>query len=197
MASLHDTPSGTYGARKDLMKGHLSKTDYILFSDGLETLYYRAREIFTILITSESSPEISSYTLFLWRHMGVIPHSPPLWRFIGNVQHDLPNKAKAQVSCGVFIGHDHVRTKSGRVALYTTKTEVTQFLIRKYVEIRGKRRPLQIFVNPENAVLRETNPKNVSVDGDGFLSLLEHYSLAIVHTRKHFSYFANCILLNA
>ena len=63
-------------------------------SDGLETLHYRAHEIFTILVTPGSLPEVSGYTVSMTPY-GCLPHSPPLEKFIGNtvIMFSIPNMA--------------------------------------------------------------------------------------------------------
>ena len=53
-------------------------------SDGLETLHYRARKIFPIIVTPRSVPEMSDCTVTIAPYYGRLALSLLLWRLVGN-----------------------------------------------------------------------------------------------------------------
>ena len=79
------------------------------------------------------------------------------------------------------VGHDHMRTKSGRVApyitLYKCKSRSKALKTVLKVEIHEKRRSsaipsLILHANRENSFLRMATPKTVFVDSSQLLSPL-------------------------
>ena len=79
---------------------------------------------------------VATKTLARWPRVGGVPYQALLLRFLAYKIHARKKKVRkgeggprdeARRSAGVKIGHDHVRTKSGRVAPYISCPCITLY----------------------------------------------------------------------